>query len=402
METEGHQPENITASRETAVEQEDPQPMRIIFFGKNNPVNRAMVQVTEMLSTAQCELASETSDLLEASRPGSVDAVLMIDIGQESIRAITRLRNDPEVKQQPVVIAADMPLVHAGGMNRQQREAALKQMNEAGADVVMELPLTRELLALLQRLPSIPALLAGIEDSYGDKMIKNKTGFYQKFREKLYERSALTADTGKEVRIIDEILSRHHSHRVLDAGGGEGRIGSPLADKGYEVINLDVTAGLLEQAATRDERLKNIAGDLRQLPLENESVDATMFNWHVFCDIMGSKAKRAVLAEAHRVIRPDGVIILDIPDRERADDEKAATEIPSREHKMKFRKDGVYISGVPGEPDIFIGYVPAEKEMATFMEEAGFRDIQATRWQTKKGFSKLTLVGRKKSRHREA
>jgi ubiquinone/menaquinone biosynthesis C-methylase UbiE len=98
----------------------------------------------------------------------------------------------------------------------------------------------------------------------------------------------------------------------------------------------------------------------------------------VFCDILGVKSKKQVLAEAYKVLKEKGVIVLDLPDRE----------------KGHYKKDGIYID-YPGGEAVFVGYIPSEEEMKSYLEDAGFKDIEVNKWQTSKGFPKLTFTARK-------
>lgn len=117
---------------------------------------------------------------------------------------------------------------------------------------------------------------------------------------------------------------------------------------------------------------------MRELPAKDDSQDAITYNWHVFADILGNQPKRQTLCEAYRVLREGGVIVLDLPDREFGD----------------IQKDGIYIHN-PGGERVFIGYVPTEEEMKQFLTEAGFEKIQVKKWETKKGFHKVTFMGEK-------
>ena len=62
--------------------------------------------------------------------------------------------------------------------------------------------------------------------------------------------------------------------------------------------------------------------------------------------------------------------------------------------KVSFKKDGVYVD-YPGGDAVFLGYVPSEEEIKSFLEEAGFHDIEIKRWKTKTGLWKVTFVAKK-------
>ena len=294
--------------------------------------------------------------------------------------------------------------------------------------------------------------------------MRGKKGFYAEYRSRLSDRSEVTADTEKELEMLEELFKGNEVHDVLDAGGGEGRLAIPLAEKGYSVTNIDSSEELIENMKKKTDKVSGVAGDLRELPFQDKKFDAVTFNWHVFCDILGNKGKRRVLDEANRVLRDKGVVALDIPDRASYEvvykllkehnpalfkDRKLAREKmleleddfrqekdpiakniylqgrnalayildeellfePDPEflgsdqedgerretvevEKIEFKKDGIYLN-YPGGENIFIGYVPSIEEVKMFLEEAGFKDIEAKQWKTRMGFFKVTFMAKK-------
>jgi len=67
--------------------------------------------------------------------------------------------------------------------------------------------------------------------------------------------------------------------------------------------------------------------------------------------------------------------------------------MPDRE-KGECKKDGIYID-YPGGEAVFVGYIPNEQEMKNYLEETGFKNIQIKRWETVKGFPKITFTAKK-------
>lgn len=89
--------------------------------------------------------------------------------------------------------------------------------------------------------------------------------------------------------------------RVLDVGGGTGRIARTLTQ---DATVVDASAPMLAQA--RDTGLPVVRGDAGALPFPDESVDAIVIAdaLHHFPDV------DAALAESARVLRPDGVFVV--------------------------------------------------------------------------------------------
>jgi SAM-dependent methyltransferase len=93
--------------------------------------------------------------------------------------------------------------------------------------------------------------------------------------------------------------------RVLDLGAGNGWMARRLAGS-FRVTALDVDAGETGLGALRDTGVARVAGDLEALPLRAHSFDAVVAaaSLHYAFDV------GAVLAEAARVLRPGGVLIV--------------------------------------------------------------------------------------------
>ncbi len=342
-------------------------PVKAFVVGTNPPM-RALNKVLNTLGSPT-ELVEDRETLLRNLSERGGDVVLLFGDDLASIKTITALRNNPEIKDQPAVIWI------SDNTTANLNETA-KKVSNAGADIAI--PLLVSVPKIMKFMHSVPEFLAEIEDDYGDKMLKNKENFYKEYKDKLSARSEITADTEKEIKILEEIFEKNGARDILDAGGGEGRIALPLYEDGYKVVNADASEDLLQKMKKKNKNVGAVASDLRDLPLDKGSFDAVTYNWHVFCDILGNKSKRRVLEEAYRVLRPDGTIVLDLPDRDAGE----------------FKKDGVYIN-YPGGENIFVGYVPSEEEMQRFLEEAGFRDVEVKKWKTGKGFPKVTFTARK-------
>ncbi len=109
--------------------------------------------------------------------------------------------------------------------------------------------------------------------------------------------------------------------RVVDAPCGFGRHAVRLAAWGFEVWGVDVDTALLGEAATRAQQsgvaLELTEGDLRSLPLPDAWADAVV-NLESSIGLFDSDAdNRAIFAEAARVLKPGGRLLVGTTHRDR-------------------------------------------------------------------------------------
>lgn len=93
--------------------------------------------------------------------------------------------------------------------------------------------------------------------------------------------------------------------RIADIGGGPGIHASWLTDRGYDVTLLDPVDRHVAEA--RDAGLDAVVGDARQLPWDNESIDAVLMAGPIY-HLTEAADRRLALREAARVLRPGGLI----------------------------------------------------------------------------------------------
>ena len=91
--------------------------------------------------------------------------------------------------------------------------------------------------------------------------------------------------------------------RVLDLGCGVGSSASFLAAAmSLDVVGLDASAGFIDEARSRDEKVGWVVGEASALPFADDSFDA------VFCECFLSLLDdpAEVLGEIRRILRPGG------------------------------------------------------------------------------------------------
>ncbi len=105
---------------------------------------------------------------------------------------------------------------------------------------------------------------------------------------------------------------------ILDLGCGPGRHIAALNRRGTRVLGLDLSTDLLREARRRGggrEGSQLIRGDMRRLPLADESVDGVLSMFTSFGYFPGDAENWTVLEEVDRVLRPGGFYLFDFLNR---------------------------------------------------------------------------------------
>jgi ubiquinone/menaquinone biosynthesis C-methylase UbiE len=145
---------------------------------------------------------------------------------------------------------------------------------------------------------------------------------------------------------------------VADVGTGTGRFLQPLLDRAGQVIGIDHSAASLELAGRRvasadRDRLELHAGDIRSLPLGDDSVDR-VFCAHVLQHVPSSAYRAEAVAELRRIMRRDGELVLTT----------YRWHGHVRRHKEGFWDGGLY------------RYAFTARELGELLRDAGFRDVR--------------------------
>jgi ubiquinone/menaquinone biosynthesis C-methylase UbiE len=125
---------------------------------------------------------------------------------------------------------------------------------------------------------------------------------------------ALAASRDADVELIWPLLGLSPGTRVLDLACGHGRIANRLAERGAEVFGLDASELFLQRAREEaSEAGLDVAftkGDMRSLPWPDETFDCVI-SWFTSFGYFEDDDNQHVLAEAHRVLRPTGKLLIE-------------------------------------------------------------------------------------------
>ena len=115
--------------------------------------------------------------------------------------------------------------------------------------------------------------------------------------------------------------SRRRRARVLELGCGTGRLLIPLARTDARVAGIDLSAPMLAYARRRVRRMPKaerpfiVRGDIRTLPFAAASRDVVIAPYGMLQSLVRDRDLTAVLDETHRVLRPGGLLGIDlVPD----------------------------------------------------------------------------------------
>jgi len=131
---------------------------------------------------------------------------------------------------------------------------------------------------------------------------------YSRYYDLLYR----DKDYAAEVDYIDRLLQHHGitGSDLLEFGSGTGRHGRLLAQRGYKVLGVERSAGMVAQAKQVDS-FQSQVGDIAAVQL-GRTFDAVLSLFHVISYQVSNEAVQAVFARAAEHLTPGGLFIFDV------------------------------------------------------------------------------------------
>lgn len=130
---------------------------------------------------------------------------------------------------------------------------------------------------------------------------------YQKSFGDFYDRL-----TDATVRLIEDQLVPHA--RIVDFGAGTGRLAIPLSRLGFEVTAVEPCKEMLEQLQRKDQNhsIKTVCASMQDFRGEGDFAMALCV-FTVILYLLDEDALEKSFTAAYKALRPDGIILLDIP-----------------------------------------------------------------------------------------
>jgi len=127
--------------------------------------------------------------------------------------------------------------------------------------------------------------------------------------------------TYREVDFLEEVFSFSKSEPILDLCGGQGRHALELSRRGFcQVVLLDYSETLVRigkrKAAAEKLGTVFIRADARAAAFSSQTFRVVMILGSSFGYFIDETENRKMLQEAARILKPGGVLLMDLPDRE--------------------------------------------------------------------------------------
>ncbi|MFX0063269.1 MAG: class I SAM-dependent methyltransferase [Candidatus Hermodarchaeota archaeon] len=124
--------------------------------------------------------------------------------------------------------------------------------------------------------------------------------------------------TGNTIIALEKYLTKEDF--ILDLGCGYGRLTIPLKIRGYRICGLDLSPHLLADARANTRKMKlDIEfkkGSMLDLSYENEIFDKIICMWLTYNHLLTKHDQMVALNEMYRVLKPGGLAIIELINRE--------------------------------------------------------------------------------------
>jgi len=114
---------------------------------------------------------------------------------------------------------------------------------------------------------------------------------------------------GQRVRHVERFMGDVAGRRVLDLGCGVGFFGAMARARGASTVGLDFSEDALGIARDQHPGMPLVRADATRVPLASDRFDVVLLNDII--EHLDEELGRAMVAEAYRVLRPGGHLVID-------------------------------------------------------------------------------------------
>lgn len=137
---------------------------------------------------------------------------------------------------------------------------------------------------------------------------------YSKLQGLMLDTASRQQKAAKIASIVEHFLGRENlgGLRLLDVGCSGGTIAASLADRGAEVLGVDIDRHALRHAAAHNQESAGFAcAESEELPFADSTIDIVVCN-HVYEHVVSADR---LMSEIRRVLGPDGIAYLGLGNR---------------------------------------------------------------------------------------
>ncbi|MDP2683826.1 MAG: class I SAM-dependent methyltransferase [bacterium] len=143
-----------------------------------------------------------------------------------------------------------------------------------------------------------------MKDSIAESIMKENSRGYEQIADKF---SSTRQFPWQEFEFFKNYINPNDN--VLDAGCGNGRLYKFLNNSGINYYGLDSSQNLINIAKSNYPQANLQTGDITTLPFSDNQFD-TIFCVATLHHIPGAKLRQQVISEFHRVLKPNGHLIM--------------------------------------------------------------------------------------------
>jgi len=120
--------------------------------------------------------------------------------------------------------------------------------------------------------------------------------------------------TERQLQFIKSVVAKEGW--ILDLACGTGRHTNPLANEGFNVVGVDISAELLRIAKQHQAQTQLVQADMRHLPFKDGAFAAALSIDNSFGYLPTETDDLLSLKQTHETLRAGGVLVLDVFSRE--------------------------------------------------------------------------------------